>query len=101
MQKLTKTDLIDKCIDGDNNKLVIFGDMFDLFSCMYTMLRNSNVQAMPDTVVFAAVGNDALFDVSDDIDVTPEVRKEAENIFGHRVEVQKSSEKNTNIRVCG
>lgn len=101
MQNLTKTGLIDKCIDGDNNNLVIFGNMFDLFNCMYTVLRNSGRQTMPDTVVFTTGDDDALFNIGDDIDIDPKVRKEVEEIFGHKIEVQNSTEKSTSIRVCG
>lgn len=101
MQKMTKTGLIDKCINGDNNNLVIFGNMFDLFSCMYAALRNSGVETMPNSVVFTAGKNDALFGIDGDVTIDSDAKKESENIFGHKMEVQTSTEHHTCIRVCG
>ena len=101
MEKLTKTGLIDKCIDGDDKKLIIFGNMFDLFSCMYSVLQNSNVSNMPDVVAFTTSSDtEASFDIGEEIEIDSDGKKKSEEIFGHRVTVQKSK-KATKIKVCG
>ena len=99
MGKLTKTGLIDKCIDGDENKLgLLFGSMFDPFSCLYSVLRESNVQQIP-SIVFMVDGNGAGFDIEGDIDIPADSKKKSEAAFGLQVAVQKV-DKSTRIKVC-
>lgn len=98
MEKLTKTGLIDRCINGDETKLgLLFGKMFDPFSCMFSLLQGSNVENMP-AIVFAVTDDAADFDIEADVEITPEVKKKSEVIFGYNVAVQKKN-KMTNIKV--
>lgn len=100
MEKLTKTGLIDKCIDGDGEKLgLLFGRMFDPFSCLYTVLRESNMQQMPSTIVFVADGKDAGFSIEGDVNISADGKKKSESIFGYQVAVN-NTKKSTHIKVC-
>lgn len=99
MEKLTKTGLIDKCIDGDEKKLgLLFGKMFDPFSCLFSVLQHSGLTEMPTAIVFTDMGGVADFDIEDDIDVVPAEKDASEKVFNCNVIVQKSS-KTTNIKV--
>lgn len=99
MEKLTKTGLIDKCIDGDEKKLgLLFGKMFDPFSCLFSILQHSSLTAMPTAIVFTDMDGVADFDIEEDVDVTPAQKDTSEKVFNCNVIVQKNN-KTTNIKV--
>ena len=41
------------------------------------------------------------FGIDGDVTIDSDAKKESENIFGHKMEVQTSTEHHTCIRVCG
>lgn len=91
MNDLTKTGLLDVCIDGDREKFdQLFGTMYDQFSCFFSLLRENGIVQIPEKVTFNENLETAEFNIS--ANVSLESKEETMGVFDCKISITPSKQ---------